>query len=214
MMGTAARALLISAILIFPASANADTRQLFNGKDLSGWRHVGDGSFVVEDGVLRAKGGVGLLWFDGGKVGNAILRVVYKVESAADNSGVFIRIPEPPKDQWMPVDRALEIQINDAEESGYFRTGSIYTFSPARSRPGRVGQWNTMEITIEGPRTVVRINGVLVSEYKESDPVPPKKHDWDPNRGPRPDSGYIGLQNHPHGKTVYFKEISIRPLER
>ncbi len=213
-MGTAARALLISAMLIFPASANADTRQLFNGKDLSGWRHVGAGSFVVEDGVLRAKGGVGLLWFDGGKVGNAILRVVYKVESAADNSGVFIRIPEPPKDQWMPVDRALEIQINDAEGSGYFGTGSIYTFSPARSRPGRVGQWNTMEITIEGPRTVVRINGVLVSEYKEGDPVPPKKHDWDPNRGPRPDSGYIGLQNHPHGKTVYFKEISIRPLER
>lgn len=213
-MGAAMNVILVATMLIFPAAAKADTRQLFNGKNLAGWKHVGDGSFVVENGVLHAKGGVGLLWFEGEKVGNAVLRVVYKVDSAADNSGVFIRIPEPPKDQWMPVDRALEIQINDAEESGYFRTGSIYTFSRARSRPGKVGQWNTMEITIDGPRTVVHINGVLVSEYKEGDPVPPKKHDWDPNRGPRPDRGYIALQNHPHGKTVYFKEISIRPIEK
>lgn len=204
----------IAAMVVFPAVSNADTQQLFNGKDLTGWKHVGDGSFVVEDGVLHAQGGVGLLWFEGGKVGNAVLRVVYKVKSSTDNSGVFIRIPEPPNDQWMPVDKALEVQINDAEESGYFRTGSIYTFSKARSRPNKVGEWNTMEITIDGPRTVVHINGVLVAEYSDGDPVPPKKHDWDPNRGPRPDSGYVAVQNHPHGKTVYFKEISIRPIER
>ena len=54
----------------------------------------------------------------------------------------------------------------------------------------------------------------LVSEYTEGDAVAPKKHDWDPDRGPRPERGYIGVQNHPHGKTVYFKEISIRPIER
>ncbi len=211
-MRAATHGLLLAAILFCAGISSADTRQLFNGKDLDGWKHVGDGSFVVEDGVLHAKGGVGLLWFEGEKVGNAVLRVVYKVESTADNSGVFIRIPEPPKDQWMPVDKGLEVQINDAEQSGYFRTGSIYTFSKARSRPNKVGEWNTMEITIDGPRTVVHINGVLVAEYTEGDPVPPKKHDWDPNRGPRPDSGYIAVQNHPHGKTVYFKEISIRPI--
>lgn len=204
----------IAAIVAFPAVSNDDTRQLFNGKDLAGWRHVGDGRFVVEGGLLHADGGVGLLWFEREKFGDAVVRVVYKVKSSKDNSGVFIRIPEPPKDQWMPVDKALEIQINDAEESGYFRTGSVYTFSPARTRPNKVGEWNTMDITIDGPHTVVRINGVIVSEYAEGDPVPPKKNDWDPARGPRPNKGYIGVQNHPHGKTVYFKEISIRPLER
>jgi hypothetical protein len=207
-------AFLIAVILLFPAVSSADTRQLFNGKDLTGWKHVGAGRFVVEEGLLHPEGGVGLLWFEQEKVGNAVVRVVYKVKSPKDNSGVFIRIPDPPQDPWMPVDKALEVQINDAGESDYYSTGSVYTFSEVRSRPSKVGEWNTMDIILKGSRTVVRINGVLVSEYTEGDPVPPKKHDWDPNRGPRSDRGYIGVQNHPHGQTVYFKEISIRPIER
>lgn len=207
-------AFLITAMLLFPAVSSADTHQLFNGKDLTGWKHVGAGRFVVEDGLLHPEGGVGLLWFEKEKVGDAVVHVVYKVKSPKDNSGVFIRIPEPPQDPWMPVDKALEVQINDAGESGYYSTGSVYTFSEVRSRPSKVGEWNTMDIILKGSRTAVRINGVLVSEYTEGDAVPPKKHDWDPDRGPRPERGYIGVQNHPHGKTVYFKEISIRPIER
>lgn len=207
-------ALLIAAILVFPPMSSADTGQLFNGRDLTGWKHVGSVRFVVEDGFLHPEGGVGLLWFDAGKVGDAVVRVVYKVKSHKDNSGVFIRIPDPPQDPWMPVDKGLEVQINDAAESGYYHTGSVYTFSKVRSRPNKVGEWNTMEITLDGPRTVVHINGVFVTEYTEGDPVPPKKHDWDPDRGPRPNSGYIAIQNHPHGKTVYFKEISIQSIEK
>ena len=207
-------AFLIVVTLMFPLASSADTRQLFNGKDLTGWKHVGSGRFVVEEGLLHPEGGVGLLWFEGEKVGDAVVRVIYKVKSLKDNSGVFIRIPDPPQDPWMPVDKALEVQINDAGESGYYSTGSVYTFSEARSRPSKVGDWNTMEITLKGSRTVVYINDVFVSQYTEGDPVPPKKHDWSPNRGPRPDRGYIGVQNHPHGKTVYFKEISIHSIKK
>jgi len=213
-MSIIGQTLLMVAMLAFPAFSNADTRQLFNGHDLTGWKHVGDGRFVVEGGLLHPEGGVGILWFEGEKVGDAVIRVVYEVKSLRDNSGVFVRIPEPPEDQWMPVDKALEVQINDAEESEYFRTGSIYTLSKALSRPTRVGEWNTMDITLDGLHTVVHINGVLVADYTEGDPVPPKKHDWDPERGPRPKSGYVALQNHPHGKSVYFREISIRPIDK
>lgn len=209
-----AKAFLIVVMLACPATASADTRQFFNGKDLSGWKHVGSGRFVVENGLLHPEGGVGLLWFEGEKVGDVVVRVVYKVGSHKDNSGIFIRIPDPPQDPWMPVDKALEVQINDVGESGYYSTGAVYTFAEVRSRPSKVGEWNTIEITLDGPRTVVHINGVLVSEYAEGDPVPPKKYDWDPARGPRPKRGYIGIQNHPHGKTVYFKEVSIRSIEK
>ncbi|WP_373565940.1 family 16 glycoside hydrolase, partial [Microbulbifer okhotskensis] len=66
----------------------------------------------------------------------------------------------------------------------------MYTFSKAVSRPGRIGEWNTMEITLDGLRTVVHINDALVADYNEGDPVPPKKNTWDPERGPRPESGY------------------------
>jgi len=43
-------------------------RQLFNGKDLSGWKHVGKGDMVVEDGMIRGKGGMGLFILDKGKI--------------------------------------------------------------------------------------------------------------------------------------------------
>ena len=33
--------------------------QLFNGKDLSGWKHVGGGSRFVENGLLSSTGGMG-----------------------------------------------------------------------------------------------------------------------------------------------------------
>lgn len=107
--------LLMAAMLAFPVFSNADARQLFNGHDLNGWKHVGDGRFVVENSLLHPEGGVGILWFEREKVGDAIIRVVYKVKTLQDNRGVFVRIPDPPKDQWMPVDKALEVQINDAE---------------------------------------------------------------------------------------------------
>ena len=205
-------ALLIALALLLSLSSSADSRQLFNGKDLSGWTHVGFGEFLVENGLLHTVGGIGVLWFDGEKLGNTIIRVVYKVKSHEDNSGVFVRIPNPPEDPWMPVHKGLEIQINEAGKTEYHSTGSIYTFTKATSQPTKVGEWNTMEITLDGASTVVHINGILVSEYTEGDIVPPKDNDGDPDRGLRPITGFIGLQNHPQGKTVYFKEISVHPI--
>jgi len=54
------------------------------------------------------------------------------------------------------------------------------------------------------------------SERKKSDefvgnqPAPPRKQWFEPVRGPRPDSGYIGLQNHNPRDTVYFREVSVK----
>jgi hypothetical protein len=206
-------ALLVCATLVFWANSNAASRQLFNGEDLSGWRHVGFGEFVVENGNLRPVGGVGILWFEREKIADTILRVVFKVESVEDNSGVFVRIPAPPDDPWMPINRGLEIQINEAGKSAYHATGAIYTFTEAVAGVTRVGGWNTMDIVLEAARTRVYINGVLVSAYRDGERIPPRQNDWDPQPGPRPASGYIGLQNHPQGKTVYFREISLRPIE-
>jgi hypothetical protein len=69
-----------------------------------------------------------------------------------------------------------------------------------------------MEITLDGPRTIVTVNGVKVTDYTEGDPVPPKKLTFEPERGPRPTYGYIGLQNHSDNDVVFFKEVAIKPL--
>ena len=51
-------------------------RQLFDGKDLNGWKHVGPGGDTVEDGLIRTHGGMGLLYWTGGKIGNCVIHVV------------------------------------------------------------------------------------------------------------------------------------------
>jgi len=91
-------------------------------------------------------------------------------------------------------------------------TGVLYSLTRAMARPGKPGEWNEMEITLDGPRTVVFVNGVKVTDYREGEAVPPKAHTWEPDRGPRAEEGYIGLQNHSDKDVVWFKEVSIRPL--
>jgi len=198
--------------IAFPAAAQ-DARPLFNGRNLDGWQHAGFGGFEVEDGLLRPHGGIGILWYTGEKIGNGRLRVVYRVDSKQDNSGVFVRIPESPEDPWMPVAKGLEVQINGAGKSPYHRTGAIYTFSKAVTEPGPPGEWNVMDILLDGDVTEVRINGKFVSRYVDGDEIPPRENKWDPAPGPRSVDGYIGLQNHPQGENVYFREISLLPLD-
>ena len=62
--------------------------------------------------------------------------------------------------------------------------------------------------------TIVFLNGEKVTDFKEGDPVPAKTRDFEPERGPRPLTGYIGIQNHDDLSTAYFKEIAIKPLKK
>ena len=70
-----------------------------------------------------------------------------------------------------------------------------------------------MEITLDGPRTIVKVNDEKVTDYTEGEPVPDKKFDFEPQRGPRPTYGYIGLQNHSDNDIVFFKEVAVKPLK-
>jgi len=216
------RSMLIIAILALaavPGWAQTDGwRQLFNGKDMTGWQQVGPGSFVVENGLLKPVGGMGLLWYTPNKISNSVIRVVFKVTNENDNAGVFIRIPVEPREEWMPVNYGEEAQIFGAGDE-YHCTGVLYSLTKALARPSKpMGEWNTMEITLDGPHTIVVLNGAKVTDYTEGQPVPERVKEYEPQRGRRPDAGYIGLQNHPReDKTdsgVYFKEVAVRPLTK
>jgi hypothetical protein len=189
-------------------------RDLFNGKDLDGWQQVGPGSFVVKDGMMKTEGGMGMLWYTRETISHATIRVVFKLTSKESDSGVFIRIPEKPTEPWMPINRGYEVEIGDWPDD-YSCTGVLYTFTKALARPIKpIGEWNTMDITIDGPRTIVYLNGVKVTDFKEGEPVPAKPAgSHDPDRGLRPNSGFIGLQNHP-GSEVYFREVSVTSLSK
>ena len=216
-------AFIFATPLLFSGAAAAPPPQkawkgLFNGKDLTGWKHVGPGEMTVADGLIQTHGGMGLLYWTGGKVGNCRIRVVYKMRDKNDNSGVFIRIPIEPREAWMPVNYGYEVQIDNdpaaSKEDDYHVTGTLYSLTKPLAKPGKPGpEWNTMIITLQGPHTTVELNGVKVTDYTEGQPVPERKFDFEPQRGRRPNEGWIGLQNHSDHDIVFFKEVSLQSLK-
>jgi acetylornithine deacetylase/succinyl-diaminopimelate desuccinylase-like protein len=200
----------------------ADPQQLFNGKNLDGWaripRHENPSpgekpGFVVRDGLLISipDAPEDDLWYSRQKIGNATLRVVYKISAENANSGVFIRIPVEPKSEDDAINKGIEVQIDNSGDD-YHCTGVLYSMTKAMARPYKpIGEWNTLEITLRGPRTSVKLNGALVTDYDGVSPVPPKSKVYEPDRGPRPDSGYIAIQHHGGDATVTFKEIAVIP---
>ena len=209
-----------ASLLLLAAPAWAAEQRLFNGKDLAGWarmtRHEGappdeKPGFTVQDGILVTVPGAPEddLWYTREKIGNATLRLVYKVSAKDANSGVFIRIPYPPKSEDDAINKGIEIQIQDTGDD-YHATGVLYSMTKAMARPYKpVGEWNTLEIAMRGPRTIVKLNGVVVTDYDGEAAVPPKKSQYEPDRGPRPDSGYIAIQHHGGAATAWFREISL-----
>jgi hypothetical protein len=207
-------------VLLATPLFGAQTVQLFNGRDLTGWaripRHEGAPAdqkpgFKVENGLLISlpDNPEDDLWYTRQKIGNATLRLVYKVSDKAANSGVFIRIPSEPKSEDDAINKGIEVQIQETGDEWHC-TGVFYSMTQAKARPYKpVGEWNTLEITLKGPRTIVKLNGVLVTDYDGVSPVPEKKGRYEPDRGPRPDSGYVAVQHHGGAATIWFKEIAL-----
>ncbi len=192
-------------------------QELFNHRDLAGWEHVGDGYMTVEGGIIRTHGGMGLLYWNGGKLGNCTIHIEWRMERENSNSGVFTRIPVKPREAWMPVYYGHEIQIdNHPELSGedeYHSTGMIYSMTKPLAIAWKPGpEWNSFDIILDGQRTVVYLNGVKVTDYTQGDSIPARKFDFEPFPGPRPDSGYFGLQNHGEHDVVFFRKVAIKPL--
>jgi Domain of Unknown Function (DUF1080) len=207
--------------LLFGCAAwAADVKQLFDGKDLKGWaripRHEGappdqQPGLVVKDGLLVAVPAAPEddLWYTRAKIGNATVRVVYKVSAPEANSGIFIRIPVEPKSEDDAINKGIEVQIDESGDEWHC-TGVLYSMTKAKARPYKpAGEWNTLEITMKGARTTVKLNGVLVTDYDGVSPVPPKNGRYEPERGPRPDTGYIAVQHHGGAATVWLKEIAL-----
>jgi len=208
--------LILSLLFGIPVFAD-DRKQLFNGKNLEGWKFVprteGEG-FSVSDGAIQTGGAKGMLLYAGDKIGNATIRVVYKMSNPKGNSGVFIRIPMIPDSETYAIHHGIEVQIDDQDDEWHC-TGTLYSMTKALARVSKPApEWNTMEITLSGRRTIVHVNGVLITDYDGLGPVPERKKQYEPERGARPETGYIALQNHDPTAVVSFKEISLEPLKK
>jgi hypothetical protein len=181
---------------------NSDTAEivLFDGSSLDGWSHAGSGHFELRDGVLRTHGGLGLLWYSRQSFGDFELRLDWRTSDRTDNSGVFLRFPDPHGDPGVAIEYGYEVQINDDPSRDPQTTGAIYGFhAPSSSASHAPGEWNSYRIQVTGSEYAVWLNEVLVNRFVSTDS----------RRGLE---GYLGMQNHDADSTVDFRDIRVEPL--
>lgn len=182
---------LIAMAAALPVRAQSDGFvPLFDGT-LAGWtvESAPAGTFAVQDGVLRVEGSNGWLRSER-QYGDFILRLEFRSVTPDADSGIFIRtIGDRPFMRGWP-NNGYQVQVRDPSRpspfppvGGLFRHGTppgdatLDTDAVGRLFTG-TGEWQTLEIDVQGDRLVVRLNGddVLTAANMQNAP------------------GYIGIQ--------------------
>jgi hypothetical protein len=170
--------------------ANAGWVTLFDGKNLDNWTPIGDANWKLADGVVVADKGNGFL-VSKNSYGNFQIRAEFWVDDPA-NSGIFIRCTDPAK---ITATNAYEVNIFDQRPDPSYGTGAIVNVAKVSPMPKAGGKWNVYEITAQGPKFTVTLNGV-----RTVDGVEDRQHA----------SGPIALQ---YGAgVVKFRKVEVKPL--
>ncbi|MGE3819511.1 MAG: DUF1080 domain-containing protein [Isosphaeraceae bacterium] len=184
---------------------------LFDGQSLKGWTVMGGKAeaWSVVDGRIVSKGDGGGWLGTTKSYENFVLRLEFRLTSGS-NSGVYLRAPA---DTSHISRTGMEIQILDETHprhkgiKDWQRTGAIYHVAPPKPGHNRpIGEWNTMEITANGPRVSIRLNGALVVDDRiDQHPNLASEHP-----GLSRKSGLIGLQS--HNDRVEFRNLQVKAL--
>ena len=213
------------------AAGQADEKgftRLFNGKDLTGWvygrrangnENKSGKGYQVENGVLYSTKEDGGNLYTEKEYGDFVFRFDFKLTENANN-GIGIRAPL----QGDAAYAGIEIQVLDDGGSEYTKLqpyqyhGSIYGMIPSkRGFQKPVGEWNTEEITAQGRRITVKLNGTTIVDASlddVKDEAMLKTHrdlsKPEGSRGIANTKGHIGFLG--HGARVEFRNIRIKEL--
>lgn len=200
------------------ARAAEGWRELFNGKDLAGWKaNAYPDSWTVVDGAIRAhatKESSHLFYVGDGqsdfvRFKNFELEFTTRGEPNA-NSGVFIHTDLAAGGAALRLSNGYEIQLNSTEKEKR-KTGSLYDVVDLATSPVDETKWFTVRITVKDRRITVQVGDKTTVDYTEPDNVqraPARK-----GRRLNPLGGAIALQAHDPGSTFYFKDVRVRPLD-
>ena len=171
--------------------------QLFNGKDLSGWKMATPGppEWTVHDGILVSPGNGPELVSDS-KFQDFKLQVEFNCGKDA-NSGIYLR-------------GRYEVQIETESESEppSHHTGGVYGFlAPSPEQPHAPDTWQTFDITLTGRRVTIVQNGKTIIDNQEIPGITGGAVD---SREASP--GPIYLQGSEKGH-VQFRKIEITPAK-
>lgn len=174
--------------------------KLFDGKSLDGWK-VGENAstFKVEDGSIVVFGPRAHLFYDGPVQNHNFKNFQYKatvMTKPGANSGMYIHT-EYQQDGWPS--KGYEIQVNNSH-TDWRRTGSVYGIQDVKEAPAKDDKWFTQEITVNGNKITVKVDGKTINEYTV------------PSEGGKLSSGTFALQGHDPKSKVYYKDIMVKIL--
>jgi len=173
--------------------------QLFNGKDLTGWKPDKDNpaaAWKVEDGTLVSPGR-GPELINDSKFGDFKLHIEFNCGKGA-NSGIYLR-------------GRYEVQVEDnsTQEPPTHHTGGIYGFiAPTPELPRKPDEWQTFDITVIGRRVTVVQNGQTIIDNQEIPGITGGALDSHEER-----PGPIYLQGGEEGH-VAFRNIVLTPAKK
>ncbi len=189
---------------------NAGYTSLFHGNDLSGWQGAVDNYEVTADGAIRCKPHKGGTLYTKDEYGDFVVKLEIKLPKAGNN-GLAIRYPAEGDPAYAGM---TELQVLDTP--GYPDQldprqvhGSAYGMVPAATgylRPA--GEWNYQEVTVQGSKITVELNGTVILDTDLSKVT--EFMGGHPHPGKDLTKGYFGFAG--HSDPVEFRNISIKPL--
>ncbi len=194
---------------ILAAKDAQEYKNVFNGKDLSGWTGELE-NYEVVDGAVRCKEGKGGTVFTEKQYSDFIARLEFKLPPGGNN-GLAIRYPGA----GAPHLDGLELQVLDSEDPKYAKLdarqyhGSVYGLVAAhRGHLRPTGEWNFQQVTVRGSKIKVELNGSTILDADLSEVTESKDGAVPP--GAKVKSGHFGFAG--HNDPVAFRNVSIREL--
>jgi 3-keto-disaccharide hydrolase len=195
----------------------AAQERLFNGRDFTGWKIFLDPKknadpkqiFQVKDGVIYCEGSVNGYLITEKEYGNYVLSLEWKwgdkMVGKNRNSGVFVHVVG--EDKIWP--KSVEAQLMSGRAGDFWLVdGFKLKVDPKQQDPKqarhyfrmkedvekKIGEWNQYEITCDGNKIKLVVNGQLVNEGTEAELT----------------RGKILLQS--EGAEIYFRNIQLKAL--
>jgi 3-keto-disaccharide hydrolase len=206
-------AVICGGLMLAGPSVEPGFTPIFDGT-LNGWKLIGGKGpgYVTKDGVLVCPADGGGNLFTEKEYSDFVLRFEFRLTPGANN-GIGIRAPLEGRASY----QGMEIQVLDDENPKYKNIhpaqfhGSIYDVVPAQhgfKKP--VGEWNEEEITADGRRIKVVLNGHTLVDANLDDVKDPevlKKHP-----GLQRTTGHVGFLG--HGTLVEFRNVRIKEISK
>jgi hypothetical protein len=195
------------------ARASDGFETVFNGRDFTGWKGPVE-HYDITDGAIVCQPGHGGTIFTEGEYADFVGRFQFRLPPGGNN-GLAIRYPGSGDTAYVGM---CELQVLDNTSPKFANLdprqyhASVYGQVPAKRGYLRApGTWNFQEVTVNGSRITVELNGTVILDAdlaKTTDFMYPKERFSGRDRT----SGHFGFAG--HNDPVAFREVKIKRLGR